>query len=114
MSGLSVAPMMHYSGGGDALSTPLLVDARHTSERDESFAPNRANDPRSPQLTQPTNSPAYGAESQIQAQVIASELAKSYGRRQWTGTPRDAARAYGQARRRPQTVASQPRLQAIV
>lgn len=109
MSGLSVGPIVQISNSSEALSTPLLTsdtpvqkETRQTPTADST-------------AQKPLHSPAWtGDLTHYQAQVIGAELAKSYGRRPAKASPRDAARAYGQSRRRPETMVNRPRLRSVM
>lgn len=58
--------------------------------------------------------PWAGNHCHYQAQIIGAELAASHGRHKAQTSPREAARAYGQARRRPSQVSDRPRLKTIM
>ncbi len=109
MTGLAIAPLAHYSGTNDALSTPLLTVA--ASNENKTPEPNQSQ----PSMRKPLHSPGWTADlTHYQAQLIGAELAKSHGRHIATASPREAARAYGQARRRPQTISNLPRLRSVM
>ena len=116
MSGLPIVPALNVS-----------IDSYHR-------APQRPQEaPASSQSVQTPSAPAYdrrgtynarqagsaqsaewiGSYAHIQAQLLSTELGRSF-RRPAASSPREAARAYGQARRRPQTVEAQPTLRAVI
>ncbi|MCT4656595.1 MAG: hypothetical protein N4A65_12360 [Cohaesibacter sp.] len=69
-----------------------------------------AHDVRADHLSRPWS----GDCCHYQAQIIGAELAAAHGRRRAKTSPRDAARAYGQTRRRPLQVKERPRLRTIM
>lgn len=109
MTSLAIAPIMQYSGTKDAVSTPLLTVAA----QNDSPAPEGQSAKFS--TTKPLHSPGWKADlTHYQAQLIGAELSQSYGRHLGATSAREAARAYGRARRRPQMVSSLPRLRSIM
>lgn len=107
MSGLAIVPLSRDAGMADVTRMPLLTDQ---STRAEKAYPQTA----APQRQEIRSGSWNGDLNHYQAQVIGAELAKSYGRHQSKASPRSAARAYAQSRRRPEATANQPRLQAVM
>ncbi|WP_319497507.1 hypothetical protein [uncultured Cohaesibacter sp.] len=110
MSGLKVVPA-HYSPAG---STPrfqlLLTDGRDQAQRIESASETQVVAAPVPAALQ------YAASQQayIQAQILSSEFNRTPRRYSAVRNAREAARAYGQARRRPQAVADMPVQRSVV
>ena len=110
MSGLAIVPLAQEAGMADLTSMPLLEDK--TSSHETSAPKIKAE--AQPQR-KPVHSPGWNGDlTHYQAQLIGAELAKSYARHQAKTSPRDAARAYAQARRRPQNLSSEPRLRSVM
>ena len=108
MSGLAIAPSLHTSTSINTYSPLLLTDA---SQQPKTEAVNPATEqPRAIPLQSPVWNGSY---AHIQAQLLSGEMHRSF-RRPTVNSPREAARAYGQTRRRPQTVDQLPRLQSVV
>lgn len=109
MSGMSIGPVLSNPASNEALSTPLLPHFKTGAQGDHAdMATGKSSADR------PLHAPSWtGDLNHYQAQVMGAELAKIYGRKPATTGPRDAARAYAQARRRPQSIASRPRLRAV-
>lgn len=109
MSSLAILPLSRDAGMADVTTMPLLAD-RSSGGDNVPHGPDKTRQYRSG-----VKSPGWNGDlSHYQAQIIGAELAKSYARHQAATTPRSAARAYAQARRRPETTGSQPRLQAVM
>lgn len=108
MSALKIAPALHTPADRNAYSTPLLThsgngeDAKAVSANQEF----RRIDPMAAPIS-------AGSNSHIQAQILAGSGYRSF-RRPVANSPRDAARAYAQTRRRPGTVSAAPQLKAVV
>nr|WP_321455595.1 hypothetical protein [uncultured Cohaesibacter sp.] len=110
MSGLRVVPALYNPADRSSQFQRLLIDGRAQAER--SVVPVERSDapvPVSAALQYATNQQAY-----IQAQILSSELSRINRRHSAARSPREAARAYGQARRRPQTVADMPVLRNVI
>ncbi|SNY90783.1 hypothetical protein SAMN04515647_0956 [Cohaesibacter sp. ES.047] len=108
MSALKIAPALHTAADRHPNHTPLLT---HSGTAHGAQAPKSAQDVHQPD---PVAAPIRpGADSHIQAQILASAGYRSF-RRPTTNGPRDAVRAYAQTRRRPGAVSAAPRLQAII
>ncbi|MCV6601302.1 MAG: hypothetical protein OIF54_07035 [Cohaesibacter sp.] len=60
------------------------------------------------------NQENMGSYARYQAHIIGAQLAASHDRHKAKTSPREAARAYGQARRRPIQVSERPRLRTIM
>jgi len=115
MSGLIIAAASQNPTGHNPYGTPLLTDARQEPlPRPQPQADNT----RQAHPTPPHATPPMGSYAHIQAQILGSNGLGSNGQRSFrrptASSPREAARAYGQARRRPQTVSDMPRLQNVV
>ena len=99
------------------LAIPYLGDERsHKNDdtarrgREESSNQNNVQQIRASHSSRPW----AGNHCHYQAQIIGAELAASHGRQKAQTSPREAARAYGQARRRPTQVSDRPRLRTIM
>ena len=105
MSGLTIAPALHNPTGRNPNATPLLTDARPETQNKPAEQAHQA---------APTYAaPPLGTYAHIQAQILGTVGQRSF-RRPTVNSPREAARAYGQARRRPQTVSDMPSLKNVV
>lgn len=109
MSGLAIIPLSREAGMADTTRMPLLADHSARAEN-----PAQKATPSHIQRQKVTSVGWNGDLNHYQAQVIGAELAKSYGRHQASSTPRSAARAYAQSRRRPEATANMPRLKAVM
>ena len=115
MSGLILAAASQNPTGHNPYGTPLLTDAR----REPLSQPQRETEQARPIRNEPPHAtPAMGTYAHIQAQILGSNGLGPNGQRSFrrptANSPREAARAYGQARRRPQTVSDMPRLQNVI
>ena len=108
MTHIRVAPSLPTFIGNTPYNPQLLTDANKHSNIEQT---NKTADatPASPIL--PAN--GGGSYAHIEAQIMAGSTQRTF-RRPQASSPREAARAYGQARRRPQAVSDQPRLQNVV
>jgi hypothetical protein len=79
-------------------------------DREESNSQRNVQQIRAPHSSRPW----AGNHCHYQAQLIGAELASRHGRHKAQTSPREAARAYGQARRRPSQVSDRPRLKTIM
>ncbi|WP_316863089.1 hypothetical protein [uncultured Cohaesibacter sp.] len=109
MSGLKIVSLHDYTAGRNQHFQQLLGNSVPQ--------PDKAKD-RTEQMEQPVIPQAlqYASNQQayIQAQILANELYRSHRRHTATKSPREAARAYGQARRRPQSVSEMPQQKNII
>ncbi|WP_319412792.1 hypothetical protein [uncultured Cohaesibacter sp.] len=104
MSGLNVVPALYDPAGNSKHFQLLLTDRRQQSQTATTGTETGT-------ALAPVPTPLQYANSQqayIQAQILSSELYRGHNRHSATRSAREAARAYGQARRRPQTVADMP------
>ncbi|WP_321447747.1 hypothetical protein [uncultured Cohaesibacter sp.] len=104
MSGLKVVPALYHPAGSGAQYQPLLTDGRQQPQ--QAAAPVEVNNAVVPSITPMQY--AGNQQAYIQAQLLSSELNRSPRRHSAARSPREVARAYGQARRRPQAVADMP------
>ncbi|WP_319532481.1 hypothetical protein [uncultured Cohaesibacter sp.] len=108
MSALKIAPALHNPADRHAYRTPLLTHSGKSEDATAAYAAQEA-----PKAA-PVITPAItGADAHIQAQILAGSGYRTF-RRPTVNSPREAARAYAQTRRRPDTVSEVPRLQAIM
>ncbi|PLW78033.1 hypothetical protein [Cohaesibacter celericrescens] len=108
MTHFNVTPSLAISIGSSPYNPHLLTDERRSTNDDpiNKVTVAKAAAPMYPSMP-------IGSYSQIEAQILAGNSQRTF-RRPSANSPRDAARAYGQARRRPQMVSDQPRLQNVV
>ncbi len=99
------------------LAIPYLGDD-HSHKRDDSAQQDREESNGQSNVRQirasHSSRPWAGNHCHYQAQIIGAELAASHGRHKAQTSPREAARAYGQARRRPSQMSDRPRLKTIM
>ena len=108
MSASIVTPALNTYLRDEPYNKLLLTDARPSNT-------NTAHKPASEQpKAEPIQPPNWsGSYAHIQAQLLNLDSKRSF-RRPTANSPREAARAYGQARRRPQTVSDMPRQQNVM
>ena len=110
MSGLKVVPALYNHAGNNARYPLLLTDGSQRSQAASAPAESsQAVVPVPTALQYATNQQAY-----IQAQILSSELYRTDRRHSASRSPREVARAYGQARRRPQAVADMPIQRSVI
>ena len=112
MSGLKIAPAVHNPSGQNPNSTLLISDA--SQPRPQATDSQGESHTETPRQTMPSHAtPPLGTYAPIQAQILGNIGQRSF-RRPTVNSPREAARAYGQARRRPQTMSDLPRLKTVI
>ena len=115
MSGLMIVPSVHISNGHNPHRQLLLTDGSKEAQPEQNHSIEQAPTQARTGTAAATINPGIwiGSYAHIQAQLLSTDMNRSF-RRPNVKDPRDAARAYAQARRRPQAVANEPQLRNVI